>query len=840
MKAKVQAVQVIGLCALILGISNFFSRNASINRIPAGNVGNETVRIQNDPEDFYTSRIQPIFQNKCVACHGCNSSPCELKLDSYAAVERGANQKNQPFGSAFSAMPPSRMKDAKTVDEWRKRKFFSVLKEDGPSKGNALEQSLLYQFVKFGVETEGKHTEASVKEIQGILKEAYTLGGRACPKDSAQFAKFRSKFGNTGGMPLLLPSLDKDLELPLIEIWISMGAPGPTEKTIQNQNRLSENEQSIVSQWEAFLNKSVGMSKEEGLKRDLVSRYIYEHVFLSHASFEGIPGRFFELVRSRTPAPRTVDEIVTETPMESPGSDSFYYRFKLVNEIIVQKSHMVWKLYPKKLARYQQLFFETPWASSPTAVPYKTDNPFQNFEQIPAKSRAKFLLDETKLIFNAMIRGPVCTGESATYAIRDQFWIFFANPETDVTVLDPRLGEPENGKLDFMFSQEWMFDLKNFNEETRFSDVWNYITKGDDSAVGMGKYRQRFEDVTRKLKSRGYSLNDIWRADDPNALSKKGAALTIFRHGTSATVLEGAVGRTPPTSWFMTYAGIERLYYTLAAQFKYWGNVSHRALTWSFMSELRQEYENEFLNFLPISMRVKMHEVWNKRGNGIAQYVNDLPFNRLRSLERSTEVQEVSKEHPIQDFVKLIYDHLGPEIMGPFDQMNSLVNAPDADPSEWGRVEEKFAKLVNASVPGREGSFTTFFPDSTYIRVVGSTSSQVYSLLAYKGYAANNYIAGQGPNRMPSEDHFAVLRGVVGDFPNLILEMRAEEVPSVVDAITQIKSQQGYEGFVRRFGLLRKNPKFWEHFHELERLNFREQGVEAGHLDLNYYMGITH
>ena len=72
--------------------------------------------------------------------------------------------------------------------------------------------------------------------------------------------------------------------------------------------------------------------------------------------------------------------------------------------------------------------------------------------------------------------------------------------------------------------------------------------------------------------------------------------MTIFRHGTSATVVEGAQGRIPPTMWFMTYSGIERLYYNLATQFKYWGALKHRTETWMFMSRLRHEYEENFIN----------------------------------------------------------------------------------------------------------------------------------------------------------------------------------------------------------------------------------------------------
>jgi mono/diheme cytochrome c family protein len=37
----------------------------------------------------YTTEIQPIFNRRCIACHGCLGSPCNVKLDSFRGVDRG-------------------------------------------------------------------------------------------------------------------------------------------------------------------------------------------------------------------------------------------------------------------------------------------------------------------------------------------------------------------------------------------------------------------------------------------------------------------------------------------------------------------------------------------------------------------------------------------------------------------------------------------------------------------------------------------------------------------------------------------------------------------------------
>src|SRR5688500_5035394 len=42
-------------------------------------------------KDHYLDEIQPIFNSRCVACHGCYEAPCQLNLQSYAGVVRGFN-----------------------------------------------------------------------------------------------------------------------------------------------------------------------------------------------------------------------------------------------------------------------------------------------------------------------------------------------------------------------------------------------------------------------------------------------------------------------------------------------------------------------------------------------------------------------------------------------------------------------------------------------------------------------------------------------------------------------------------------------------------------------------
>lgn len=53
----------------------------------------------------YQSDIQPIFTAKCVACHACYDSPCQLNLGSGEGASRGASKLPVYDGTRTKAQP---------------------------------------------------------------------------------------------------------------------------------------------------------------------------------------------------------------------------------------------------------------------------------------------------------------------------------------------------------------------------------------------------------------------------------------------------------------------------------------------------------------------------------------------------------------------------------------------------------------------------------------------------------------------------------------------------------------------------------------------------------------
>ncbi len=804
----------------------------------------------------YYKDIQPILEAKCMACHGCNASPCEMKMDSFAALDRGANQKNQAFGLEPFTMLPMRMKDAKSTEEWRQRGFHAVLSRDGTPVEN-LSNSLLNTIVERGTANNrsvsvdpSKMNNDESDKFYALMKQSRDHGKRSCAKNQDELKDYFEKFP-AGGMPLALPGLDGQ-ELATLQAWIAAGSPGPTAEETAARVRITQEEAAAIQKWEDFLNVADAKANEtndaklereaHNLKVKLVSRYIYEHVFLSHAVFDKVPGKFYELVRAKSRS-GNIEELVTETPMDNQGAP-FYYRFKPVTEVIVQKSHMLWKLSDKKMQRIKDNFYSTSddkrlmWPKVVVEVPYVTktdveeekgtDNPFYNFQQVPTLARARFLLDESILIANGEIRGPVCTGTPATSAIRDHFWKFFANPETDITVLKPDLGATEKQKKDklaFMMAKD-------------FSDK------------GSSEFRINFEKTFKELKPNGYNINDLWipLEQDPQALSPDTATLTVFRHGTSATTIPGARGRITPTLWFLTYANVERIYYNLVPQFKYWDHAQKRVETWQFMRRLRQENEQGFIAWLPPETQKTTLSVWSE---GLSKRIKRLVWSKMTGKRANPEDPNspAAKSDAAVAKVaalfrsKLSQSEVGDEIvlgsMRQWDNINVSVSAetakiPDAITSvaQW----EKALAVVTAK---SDQSFAQFLPDALYLKLNTNEGSKLYSFLSYRGHVEPNFSAVSlmgGLSRKVEEDHLTVLPGVVGDFPNLMVELDIEKSAEFLKEISVLNAST-LAAFEEKWAMMRHNPNFWKLFADINTLNKENMGDEAGLLDLNYYRG---
>ena len=469
----------------------------------------------------YTADIQPIFNVRCIACHGCLGSPCNVKLTSFRGTDRGGFGKN-PYSSRLEDSPRTDMDVVPTTEAWRERGFYPILSREGSAEEN-LARSLLYRMVEAGA----AHNEPgfSRKELMPLYAKRYD---HQCPASPDALETYLGR--HTGaGMPFGLPALHAD-DLATLRSWIAGGSPGPSDA--ERSAAAIPSDPAAVLAWEEFFNAADKRSQ-------LVARYIFDHVFLATIVLDESPGDFFKLVRSKTPSSTPVEIIDTPLPYTDPyayaGVDRFYYRLKKVTAPIIQKNHFVWRLGRADIDHLKTLFLADDWGDTGELdAPWGVGNPFLVFQAIPTEARYRFLLENAELIISGITYGPVCLGQTATFAVKDQFWVYFVDPAFDVSVQDPNLG----------------------------LETWNAFM--DRSLIGNDVYEAAYAAALKKLRPQGYSIDAIWNGggENPNAW------LTVLRHESNVSVMKGPQGGIPRTQWLMDYSGFERIYYDTVASFE--------------------------------------------------------------------------------------------------------------------------------------------------------------------------------------------------------------------------------------------------------------------------------
>ncbi|WP_192850155.1 fatty acid cis/trans isomerase, partial [Vibrio parahaemolyticus] len=375
-------------------------------------VRERTASVETPQADFFQREVKPIVDNRCVVCHACYDAPCQLKLSSVEGIDRGASKALVYEGTRLTAAAPTRLfEDAETTQEWRDAGFHPVLNERDQSMAANLEAGLIARLLQ----QKERHPLPDQVQLEGF--DFSIDREQTCPtiEEYEQYEKDNPNWGMPFGMPNLTNS-----EYHTLMTWLENGA-------IMNMHTpISDQEQAKINQYETLLNHS-------DLKNQLMSRYIYEHLFLSHLYFSELSEkpRFFTLVRSATPPGQPVKRISTRRPYDDPGVERVYYRIIPEQGTIVDKTHMPFALNKQRISNWKKWFIEADYSVTqlPSYEPEVAANPMTAFIDMPVKSRFKFMLDNAQNTIMAYIKGPVCRGQLALNVINDRFWVFFLDPD---------------------------------------------------------------------------------------------------------------------------------------------------------------------------------------------------------------------------------------------------------------------------------------------------------------------------------------------------------------------------------------------------------------------------
>ncbi|MEH6582107.1 MAG: fatty acid cis/trans isomerase [Halioglobus sp.] len=716
-------------------------------------------------------------ERRCMVCHGCYDAPCQLKLEASAGLERGASKAKVYDGTRLVSAELTRLfDDGLTEEQWRKKGFYPVLDQKHPKKGT------MYRMLDL--------KKANPLPPSGPIAQDFDFAlnrDQQCPKPD-EFDKFAKKYP-LWGMPYGLPGLDSQ-EHNLMTRWLDEGAPAPQPAP------LSPAMQDQIARWESFLNGSSNKEK-------LMSRYLYEHLFLAGLYLEEADKPvWFRLVRSHTKPGRNIGLISTRRPFDDPRANEFYYRLQRMPLSILDKRHMLYRFDQDRMDWYRSLFLAPDYevAKLPGYDPDTVINPFKRFRTIPIQSRYEFLLKEAQFSIMNFIKGPVCRGQIALSVIDDHFWVMFVNPGSAHPEMDAEFlsNESENLILPTV-STGTPVDLFRWR---RFAKAEQRYAAAKAEYIGQEMDRE----------DRTLDMDDLWQGDGINA----NASLTVFRHFDTASVVKGMVGQTPKTAWVINYPLLERIHYLLVAGFDVYGGATHQLESRLYMDFLRMEGEYNFLMFLPAADRPKIRDHWYR---GARDSVKEHYFSTSEAFQRDTDIvfkTDDPKTELLQRMRKKIHGA----------EAKTYDYRVDASPA----MITAFEKLEN-----NVGAHNSFMPHVSFLNVIGSSRDEVYTIIRNAGHSNISQPFGEQERRLPEEDSLTVVRGFLGAYPNVFMQINESELANFVKNVASLKKPGDRTAIIDRYVVHRNAPWFWRLSDKFHKMYQERDGMAAGIFDYNRY-----
>ncbi|HFQ5432116.1 TPA: fatty acid cis/trans isomerase [Vibrio vulnificus] len=747
-------------------------------------VRDRTEHIQSAQSAFFMHDVKPIIENRCVVCHACYDAPCQLKLSSVEGIDRGASKTLVYQGTRLTATAPTRLfEDAQTTQEWRDAGFHPVLNERAQTGVANIDAGLIARLLQ----QKERHPLPQQDQLEGF--DFSIDREQTCPTIE-EFDQYE-RTNPSWGMPFGMPNLSAK-EHQTLMAWLENGA-------IMNDHLPLTREQAAeIMRYEQMFNKS-------SRKNQLAARYIYEHLFLSHLYFSELEGepRFFTMVRSSTPPGEPVQRIVTRRPYDDPGIERVYYRIIPEQGTIVDKTHMPFALNSQRMKDWKAWFIDADYVVEqlPSYDPEIAANPMSAFIDLPVKARFKFMLDNAQNTIMAYIKGPVCRGQLALNVINDRFWVFFLDPDkADI----PEVNEFYRSQAD---------NLKLPGElESNTLPVTNWVKYSAQQARYL---EAKSEFINHWFKNGTHLTTDIiWDGNGTNP----NAALTVFRHFDSASVVQGLVGEKPKTAWVLDYALLERIHYLLVAGFDVYGNFGHQLITRMFMDFLRLEGESNFIALLPADMRHQEQSSWYQQQNRqLSDFLqrNVVPFSQPTSVVYKTD-------DPKSELFDILRRQVNPIL-------NSRYEIVDTGMSLKNEALLKSLNLV-------KGEKLLPIPQITMLMVkADSGKEQLYTLLHNNAHLNISSLFNEEKNRDPANDDLTIVRGVVGSYPAAFFSLNENQVAEFVQIITSMESEQDYVKLLDKFAIRRSSTNFWSFSDKVHTWYRNDQPIEFGLLDYNRF-----
>jgi hypothetical protein len=424
---------------------------------------------------------------------------------------------------------------------------------------------------------------------------------------------------------------------------------------------------------------------------------------------------------------------------------------------------------------------------------------------IPASAKYDLFLQNSAYFIMTFIKGPVCRGQTALNVINDHFWVLFMDPQKDVMV--------QNRKI-----------YRKIAKGLKFPALI-----GDDFSPLVDFRKSYWETVHTKfnaLKELGpLNLKSLWRGEGQN----DNAAITVFRHYDSATVLKGLRSHEPKTVWVLDYHVFESIYYNLSAGYNVFGPLLHQLNSRLFMEVSRVAAEDLFVSFLPQERRLMTRAQWNlpapsEKESLVKQFVDVISEDITDKLSDAYSFAGLGVKS------KIPYRSLSPK-----SELLSLVKRDLLTASQYSPEdrESQFEGLIK-QLEDLPPIVIARLPESSVVLFEGR--EEVWTLIHNRGHYNIGMILFENERRKPEDDTLSVIAGVATSYPNMIFKVGSGEEELFVNQVKDLGTQMDVVRLYRKFAVSRRHKTFWDTYNHLKRVTLNPLTGERGGLDLNRYI----
>ena len=338
--------------------------------------------------------------------------------------------------------------------------------------------------------------------------------------------------------------------------------------------------------------------------------------------------------------------------------------------------------------------------------------------------------------------------------------------------------------------------------------TWNKYSKLQEAYLQAKSdfMNEKFGDQAR------VTLDLVWDGDGDN----QNAALTVFRHFNSASVVKGLVGPEPKTAWVIDYPILERIHYLLVAGFDVYGNLGHQVTSRLYMDFLRLESEFNFLALLPPEVRVTESRKWYE---GASKKQQSYIYGSRASFDEPSGITYVT-DNPKRKLYGMLQKRLAPVLNQAYEIEQAAV--PTA---------HQKSLLSLASIKGLP---LQPLPPVAYLNVQSADGQDYYYTVLHNSAHSNiTSLFSEGKNLVPEEDTLTVVNGFIGSYPSAYWRVAEDELPTLVAKISALSDEASYRSLMDQYGIRRTSSDFWPHSDKVMAAHEAADPVANALLDYN-------